>query len=99
MTIFWWKNWVDFRWVIGGGGEIFESKEFSSILNDLFDELLIFLSFKFDFSSSENIVASDGYLEFSFFFYDIRFYIRKKLGRKMKLFAIFDFKVIQWEVT
>ena len=58
-----------FSWVIRGGGEIFESKEFSSILNDLFDELLIFLSFKFDFSSSENVVASDGYLEFSSFFF------------------------------
>lgn len=62
--------------------------KFSSVLN-LFDELLIFLPFKFDFSSigrcPTTLLRVTDILNFFFSFQDIRFNIRKKL-KKMKLF-------------
>lgn len=62
--------------------------KFSSVLN-LFDELLIFLPFKFDFSSigrcPTTLLRVTDILNFFFSFQDIRFNIRKKL-EKMKLF-------------
>lgn len=86
MTIFWWKN----EKVIRRRGTNFRKyRIFVDIEFDWFDELLIFLSFKFDFSSMSdnsdyNVVASDGYLEIFFGIFDFTF-IRKKL-EKMKLF-------------
>lgn len=65
-----------------------EEGKFSSVLN-LFDELLIFLPFKFDFSSigrcPTTLLRVTDILNFFFSFQDIRFNIRKKL-EKMKLF-------------
>lgn len=65
-----------------------EERKFSSVLN-LFDELLIFLPFKFDFSSigrcPTTLLRVTDILNFFFSFQDIRFNIRKKL-EKMKLF-------------
>lgn len=62
--------------------------KFSSVLN-LFDELLTFLPFKFDFSSigrcPTTLLRVTDILNFFFSFQDIRFNIRKKL-EKMKLF-------------
>lgn len=65
-----------------------EEGKFSSVLN-LFDELLIFLPFKFDFSSigrcPTTLLRVTDILNFFFSFQDIRFNIHKKL-KKMKLF-------------
>lgn len=78
MTIFWWKNGKVIR---RRGTNFRKYRIFVDIEFDWFDELLIFLSFKFDFSSMSdnsdyNVVASDGYLEIFFRIFDFTFVVR-----------------------